>query len=148
MRRCFVASRRAAWRRSGVDRRDIGRPPDDGVARRYSATEGSMVGSDEPRVVERSMMATAFCPRCGTPRTGALRFCRSCAHDFDALPASPSSQGEASGPPSGSKTTPTAQNQAATFGGIAWIACAGFTGYLALQQLNYAQVLTSAGLDK
>lgn len=39
-------------------------------------------------------MATEFCPRCGTARTGSFRFCRSCGFDFDAAgdpaPATPS----------------------------------------------------------
>jgi hypothetical protein len=26
-----------------------------------------------------------FCPRCGTPRVGSFRFCRSCGLDFDAV---------------------------------------------------------------
>ena len=32
-------------------------------------------------------MAVEFCPRCGTQRTGAFRYCRSCQFDFDAGPA-------------------------------------------------------------
>lgn len=32
-------------------------------------------------------MASEFCPRCGIPRVGALRFCRSCGLDYDALPS-------------------------------------------------------------
>jgi hypothetical protein len=31
-------------------------------------------------------MAAEYCPRCGTARVGALRFCRSCAFDYDSLP--------------------------------------------------------------
>jgi hypothetical protein len=31
-------------------------------------------------------MAREFCPQCGTGRVGALRFCRSCAFDYDSLP--------------------------------------------------------------
>jgi hypothetical protein len=34
-------------------------------------------------------MAFSFCPRCGTPRLGAFRFCRQCELDFDALTFSP-----------------------------------------------------------
>jgi hypothetical protein len=34
-------------------------------------------------------MAFSFCPRCGTPRLGAFRFCRQCELDFDALNFSP-----------------------------------------------------------
>ena len=33
-------------------------------------------------------MTSAFCPNCGTPRVGALRYCESCRFDFDA-PRSP-----------------------------------------------------------
>lgn len=32
-------------------------------------------------------MATEFCPQCRTARVGALRYCRSCAFDYDTLPA-------------------------------------------------------------
>lgn len=32
-------------------------------------------------------MATEFCPPCRTARVGALRYCRSCAFDYDTLPA-------------------------------------------------------------
>jgi hypothetical protein len=28
-------------------------------------------------------MASEYCPRCGAPRVGALRYCRSCQFDFD-----------------------------------------------------------------
>ena len=28
-------------------------------------------------------MSSSFCPRCGTPRVGGFRFCRSCPFDFD-----------------------------------------------------------------
>jgi hypothetical protein len=34
-------------------------------------------------------MAFSFCPRCGTPRLGAFRFCRTCELDFDALTSAP-----------------------------------------------------------
>ena len=37
-------------------------------------------------------MAFSFCPRCGTPRLGAFRFCRQCELDFDALSFSPTAQ--------------------------------------------------------
>lgn len=40
-------------------------------------------------------MASEFCPRCGQPRVGSLRFCRSCGFDFDA----PRSQEEQTTPP-------------------------------------------------
>ena len=30
-------------------------------------------------------MASSFCPKCGTPRVGAFRFCRSCQFDFDEI---------------------------------------------------------------
>ena len=42
-------------------------------------------------------MASSFCPRCGTQRTGALRFCRSCGLDFDA-DASPAAPAPTPGP--------------------------------------------------
>src|SRR3990172_5057684 len=35
------------------------------------------------------MMANEFCPQCGTARTGAFRFCRSCQFDFDTSAAQP-----------------------------------------------------------
>ena len=34
-------------------------------------------------------MVSTFCPNCGTPRVGSLRFCRSCQFDFDAIGTSP-----------------------------------------------------------
>lgn len=34
-------------------------------------------------------MATTFCPKCGTPRVGNFRYCRSCQLDFDALDIAP-----------------------------------------------------------
>jgi micrococcal nuclease len=34
---------------------------------------------------------TNFCPRCGSARVGAFRFCRSCGFDFDAQATQPSS---------------------------------------------------------
>jgi hypothetical protein len=37
-------------------------------------------------------MAFSFCPRCGTPRLGAFRFCRQCELDYDALTFSPTGQ--------------------------------------------------------
>ena len=41
-----------------------------------------------------------FCPTCGTGRTGAFRFCRSCGLDFDAstAPAVPSAQAQPATP--------------------------------------------------
>jgi hypothetical protein len=35
------------------------------------------------------MMASEYCPQCGTVRAGAFRFCRSCQFDFDAVSAPP-----------------------------------------------------------
>jgi hypothetical protein len=32
------------------------------------------------------MAVGGFCPRCGTPRVGAFRFCTKCQYDFDAPP--------------------------------------------------------------
>jgi hypothetical protein len=32
-------------------------------------------------------MFSTFCPKCGTRRVGAFRFCRSCGFDFDTVPA-------------------------------------------------------------
>jgi hypothetical protein len=48
-------------------------------------------------------MPGEFCPRCGTPRVGAFRFCRSCQFDFETLPltAPPSvASGPTASPPS------------------------------------------------
>jgi len=33
-------------------------------------------------------MGSQFCPKCGTPRVGAFRFCRSCQFDFDEISGS------------------------------------------------------------
>lgn len=33
-------------------------------------------------------LAQEYCPRCGTPRVGSFRFCRSCQLDFNSIPAS------------------------------------------------------------
>jgi hypothetical protein len=50
-------------------------------------------------------MAFSFCPRCGTPRLGAFRFCRQCELDFDALNFSPT----ADQAPPATLSAPTAQ---------------------------------------
>ena len=50
-------------------------------------------------------MAFSFCPRCGSPRLGAFRFCRQCQLDFDALTFSPTAP---PAPPS-SLSAPAAQ---------------------------------------
>jgi len=94
-------------------------------------------------------MASAFCPRCGTPRAGSFRFCRSCGLDFDDVPSSagPTDKGV---PPGATTPTvpPMSDNPAARFGGVAWILCAALTGYLALLQLGAAQTLAALGLDQ
>lgn len=51
-------------------------------------------------------MGTGFCPQCGTPRVGALRFCRSCGFDFDAVPET--AAGGAAVPPTGPTEGPMA----------------------------------------
>jgi len=38
-----------------------------------------------PPVALPPRMGTSFCPRCGTQRVGAYRFCRSCQFDFDEI---------------------------------------------------------------
>ena len=94
-------------------------------------------------------MASGFCPRCGETRVGAFRFCRKCGLDFD----SP----EAAAPPALLVTPPrpspggsdargadaSATKQVETAGGVAWIICALFTGYLALVQFGIASTLGS-----
>jgi hypothetical protein len=48
-------------------------------------------------------MGSSLCPKCGTPRVGAFRFCRSCTLDFDdidrAAGATPAPQAPESGSP-------------------------------------------------
>jgi len=34
-------------------------------------------------------VATTYCPKCGTPRVGSFRFCRSCGLDFDQVHPGP-----------------------------------------------------------
>ena len=55
-------------------------------------------------------MSSSACPRCGTPRGSAGRFCSSCAYDFwgAAAGAPQSAQGEPSRPPPPSGPTPSA----------------------------------------
>jgi hypothetical protein len=103
-------------------------------------------------------MPSEFCPRCGAARIGALRFCRSCGYDFDAQPTTqpPDTRSYSeryagtpySGPPSAAPSSDkSTDNQAAMFGGIAWIICAALTGYLALVQFRAAGTLSSLGFD-
>lgn len=48
---------------------------------------------------------SSFCPKCGTARVGALRYCRSCGFDYDALAAEvPTVE---SGPPVATAAVPT-----------------------------------------
>jgi hypothetical protein len=120
-------------------------------------------------------MQPEYCPRCGTERVGALRFCRSCAFDFDAAgeitraPA-PSTQalpestpieagragqvGAADGDPRSAfeKTpTPTLAKSGADpatmrlLAALAWIGCGLLTGYLALVQIGYAGTIIDDG---
>ncbi len=37
-------------------------------------------------------MASTFCPKCGTPRVAAFRYCRSCGLDYDAIDGRGTSQ--------------------------------------------------------
>lgn len=50
------------------------------------------------------MTGSAFCPRDGTPRAGAFRFCRTCGFDFEGdQPAPVTTESPASGYPSPSQ---------------------------------------------
>ena len=53
-------------------------------------------------------MGSAFCPRCGTPRVGAFRFCRSCQFDFDDI-------AHGAGVPGTAPASPTLQTPAPTW---------------------------------
>ena len=48
-----------------------------------ASPETGRLVSDHRAALERA------CPKCGTPRVGAFRYCRSCGFDFDVLPAAP-----------------------------------------------------------
>jgi hypothetical protein len=102
-----------------------------------------------------------FCPKCGTPRTGTFRFCRTCGLDFDALPAAPTVVPQ---PPAAPMTgtahiaapisvtspaaTPTSGTDPATYrllAMLAWLLSALFIGWLALVQLGYAGTILDNG---
>jgi hypothetical protein len=63
-------------------------------------------------------MAFSFCPRCGTPRLGAFRFCRTCELDFDALTSAPPTEP----PPPASVPPPVASDHSRV---PLWIVAAG-----------------------
>jgi hypothetical protein len=111
-------------------------------------------------------LADAFCPRCGTPRTGSFRFCRSCGLDLDALavagaatPAAPTGLAAAPqrapppGPLPAASAVPAAVPAAAgtdpatyrLLTTIAWLASAMFIGWLGLVQLGYANTILDNG---
>ena len=84
-------------------------------------------------------MGSEFCPQCGTARTGAFRFCRSCQFDFDGIP--PVGSVPVADPVTLSPTPTVAvpsSNPAAMAAGVAWILTAAVTAYLALLQWSYA----------
>jgi len=84
-------------------------------------------------------MATEFCPQCGNPRVGALRFCRQCQFDFDTVPP-------AAGPvrsPLVPQPVPAATN-VPMLAGLAWLLGAALTGYLAYQQWSLGSTFGSA----
>ena len=87
-------------------------------------------------------MASAFCPQCGTARTGPFRFCRSCGLDFEGLPAAAE---HSLAPPRAAPVTPAAALLTAgnlvtyrLLALIAWMGSALFLGWLALLQLSDA----------
>ena len=96
-------------------------------------------------------MADAFCPRCGTPRTGSFRFCRNCGLDLDTLSAA----GAAPPAPTPNSVSAAPVAMAAAAGTdpatyrlltmIAWLASALFLGWLGLVQLGYAGTILDNG---
>jgi hypothetical protein len=110
-------------------------------------------------------MPQEFCPRCGTPRLGAFRFCRSCQFDYDGLPASqpvpsviapnpftpPPAPAPASLPqPATGPSTVVAgpgdpSRTLRQIAGIAWLVCAALIAYLGLLQLGYVGTVVDDG---
>jgi hypothetical protein len=102
-------------------------------------------------------VSVAFCPKCGTGRTGSFRFCRSCGLDFDTL-----SNVAASAPPPaqpGWSAIPAATTLAAPSGApamadvgtyrlltmLAWLGSALCLGWLALIQIGFAGTILDNG---
>ena len=111
-------------------------------------------------------MSAAFCPSCGTARTGSFRFCRSCGFDFDtlgaaapvALPppvapsawASPPAPGAqpgwtaaAAGPGPAALTGDAATYRLLTM--LAWLGSALCLGWLVLIQLSFVGTIVDNG---
>jgi hypothetical protein len=91
------------------------------------------------------MMAREFCPQCGTARTGAFRFCRSCQFNFDAVPAIAPAPFSSAPVPAALPSVIPVPNTAATLAGVAWLGAAAVTGILAFQQWDAGRLLTSLG---
>ena len=64
-------------------------------------------------------MGSSFCPKCGTPRVGAFRFCRSCQFDFDEIAGGAGAAPPSPIPSSGPDTTPRSYTENA---GTTWTA--------------------------
>jgi hypothetical protein len=90
-----------------------------------------------------------FCPKCGTPRVGAFRYCQGCRYDFDEAPVSaPPSAVPAAAPILSAPAAPaSADNLPATLAGVAWLGCAGILAFLAYAQWSLGSTLTSVGLS-
>ena len=76
-----------------------------------------------------------FCPSCGTPRSGTLRFCAGCGADLDEGPT----------PAATPALADRAGSNVARYAGIAWILSAALIGYLALIQLGYVGSIFDTG---
>jgi hypothetical protein len=69
------------------------------------------------------MTASNFCPQCGTPRVGSLRYCASCQYDYwgaavSQTSSAPLGSSPAQVPPTATPTTPSPQPEPAT--GFPW----------------------------
>ncbi len=101
----------------------------------------------------------AFCPSCGTRRLGSFRFCRSCGFDFDMsashapggppLATAAGATGPTSAPPPPARAAPATvagpRNDLAIFAGVAWLAAAAATAFLAFLQWDVSRTLAGAG---
>ena len=94
-------------------------------------------------------MASSFCPKCGTPRAGAFRFCRTCGLDLDAIPSTPSAapvgwSAQVTVPPGvAAAGTDPATYRLLTM--LAWLASAIALAWLGLIQLGFVGTLIDDG---